>query len=1038
MRNPLQTGAVVRWIASGCVALLVALGAGESLAQTQFAPYYGKNRIRYDNFRWHIYNTDHFEIFYYPELEQHLERVAGYAESAYQHVSSELKHDLAFKVPLILYKTHSEFQQQNVIPGDIPEGVAAFAEPMRDRMVLPIDEPPDQLYRLITHELTHIFEFDIIPRSLVRRGIPLWVDEGLADYLAGVWRPLDIMTVRDAAVADIIPKMTELEGYGQFNNPRLIYNLGHTVFEFIEERWGKEGIRQYLFSLRRAVIGGGDSAYEDALGLSPDDFDEEFDKYIKDRFKPFRDKERPADYGKNLAPNPERTRFTSILSVEPSPSGDLLAAMTGNRKERELDIILISAQDGQVVRNLTPGFDQDKGYQYISLPGARFNTVPWMSWSPTGDRLAFFVRTSKRKSLVLENILTRKIEQRIEMRTVDEPESPDIGPQGRRVAFSALKDGIGDIYVIDLATEDVTNLTNDALADYAPTFSPDGAFIVYLSRVSGSDKLFRLDLATGEKTQLTFGTHDEAAAQFLDDHTIVFASTATDPTQPIDPDVARNGNIYNTWTLDLNNGELRQYTDTLGANVSTVVLEEENASRIAFVTYFKGEYGVHTLSREEPLSIAASSDFGAPGPVIDFQAPLTHTLVKANQRQKGTFEKLFLEGRPPVNLGVTSGGDIFGGTAITFTDVLGDKQFSMYAASVSQYRTLAFSYLNLSRRLQYAAQGFSQTEFFFGTQPGVFFDPSFGFLDRDQAIATRTTRGGSLFAIYPFDRFRRVEVSAGLVQYSEEFDDPALGLQSQQFQQQQFGTTIFRNGTVIPIGISFIQETTVFREYGPLAGNTFRLAYEFAPSVGDSLSRQSFDVDARYYMRIGTNGVLALRGRAFRSWGDFPDFTYFGGNSEMRGYRYLEFIGHKAFFADAELRFPLIEAMLTPIGILGGVRGVFFFNIGGAGFNDQPFKIASSADQLVRPVLGFTTDQSTGVATPVLGPPSQVSGFRLEDGRASYGLGLETFALGFPIHFDWTWRTLFNKAWEDALFATTGGSSEFRKSRFDVWIGYDF
>ena len=36
-------------------------------------------------------------------------------------------------------------------------------------MLLPIDEPPDLLYRLITHELTHIFEFDIIPQSLIRR-----------------------------------------------------------------------------------------------------------------------------------------------------------------------------------------------------------------------------------------------------------------------------------------------------------------------------------------------------------------------------------------------------------------------------------------------------------------------------------------------------------------------------------------------------------------------------------------------------------------------------------------------------------------------------------------------------------------------------------------------------------------------------------------------------------------------------------------------------------------------------------------------------
>ena len=39
------------------------------------------------------------------------------------------------------------------------------------------------------------------------------------------------------------------------------------------------------------------------------------------------------------------------------------------------------------------------------------------------------------------------------------------------------------------------------------------------------------------------------------------------------------------------------------------------------------------------------------------------------------------------------------------------------------------------------------------------------------------------------------------------------------------------------------------------------------------------------------------------------------------------------------------------------------------------------------------------------------------DARASYGIGLETFALGFPIHFDWAWRTLLNKDWEDLRFA---------------------
>ena len=60
--------------------------------------------------------------------------------------------------------------------------------------------------------------------------------------------------------------------------------------------------------------------------------------------------------------------------------------------------------------------------------------------------------------------------------------------------------------------------------------------------------------------------------KFVDDHTLVFPSTAVNPTQPIEPEVAKNGNIFNIWTLDLKTGELRQYTDAVGGNVSPVVL----------------------------------------------------------------------------------------------------------------------------------------------------------------------------------------------------------------------------------------------------------------------------------------------------------------------------------------------------------------------------------------------------------------------------------------------------------------------------------
>ena len=273
-----------------------------------------------------------------------------------------------------------------------------------------------------------------------------------------------------------------------------------------------------------------------------------------------------------------------------------------------------------------------------------------------------------------------------------------------------------------------------------------------------------------------------------------------------------------------------------------------------------------------------------------------------------------------------------------------------------------------------------------------------------------------------------------MLHYKEEYNNPFLEIQAQEYQQEQFGRNLFRNGMFVPVGVNFVQETTVFREFGPLAGSTMRLSYEIAPKIGNTLSRQTLDADVRKYLRIGGSGLLALRARGFKSWGDQPDFMYFGGNSEMRGYEYLQFIGQNAFFLNAELRFPFIEAMLTPIGILGGIRGVLFGNMGGANFADQPFTFWSNSREVQTPTIGF--NPVTG--DPIFGAPSVVDGFRLVDGRASYGVGLETFLLGFPLHFDWAWRTLFNKQWEDVVFATAGGSEEFRKPQFAMWIGYDF
>jgi Tol biopolymer transport system component len=984
----------------------VGLLLGAPPAAAQFIPYYGKNKVKYDKFNWHVYRSPHFEVYYYPEFEPHLGRLVSYAESAYERVSNELKHEIPFAIPLVLYKTHSEFEQTNLFPAILDEGIGAFAEPVRDRMVLPIDDPPDVLQGLIIHELTHIFEFDIIPRSIIRRSVPLWVDEGLSDYmryLDAPWDPLDLMVVRDAAIADQIPDITDLNELN-LSSGRLAYNLGHAVFEFMADRFGKEGIRQFLFALRKTVIGGaGEDVYMQAFRMKPKEFGQQFQKWLKERFKPYRDKQIPSDYGLDLSPDPRKTPFISAISNAPSPSGELIAVLTGNRRDQEFDVVLVSGRDGSIVKNLTAGYSGE--FEYISAGiGSDSLISRSLAWTADGNQVAFFARMRKRRALVFVSALDHKVVRKITM-VLDRAANPYFGPGGDYVYFSALRDGVGDIYRMDLKTEELTNLTEDPFYDKFPVVSPDGQWLYYSRRVSGNDKIYRLRLdKPQEKEQVTFGTFDDVAPVFAADGERLFYISNEDD------------DIFNVRSLDLESGDIIQYTDVVGGNFSpTVVKDPENGrEKLMFTSYHKGDWGLYTLNLDNPVKeIAAAEVLRTEGPVIDFVPPVLHQVIPENKRKKGTFEKLFIEGRPPINAGVTSDGTFFGGSAIGFSDVLGDQNFTFVAYSVREFRTYAGSYTNLGSRFQYSVQGFDQTNFFYS--PVAFlFQPTFS---RRGQLATSRVSGGQWTSIYPFDKFRRVELSAGLIrqrtQFNNPFFDPLLnpfgfGFEDDPEAFDQFAEANqrrFPNGTYMPLGISFVQETTRFKQFGPISGSTVLMGFDYSPG-GRLLSRRTLQLDARKYMQLTSASLFAVRFRGYHSTGEAPGIFYFGGNGDLRGYPFLAFVGSRGFFANAELRFPLIDALLTPAGFFGPIRGTFFAGMGGAAYNDEPFQVFARDDRISR----------------LDGEP--VTGFGLQDTVASYGFGLTLYLFGLPMHLDWTRLT-------DIAHTVPG-------TKFDFWIGFDF
>ena len=285
---------------------------------------FGQNKIVYDRFNWSIYHSTHFDVFFYDREKDVLQKVVDVAESAYDELSRKFNFQITKKIPLIFYHTHSAFEQTNVDLNFIPEGVGAFAEPTRNRMVIPIDTTDEKLLQLVRHELTHIFEYELLFQGKLGKELtsnpPTWLMEGLASFMGEDEDSKDRMVLRDAVVNDQVPPITRATGGGYF-----AYRFGHAVFKYIQQKYGWEGLRDFLYEYRNTLGNSVDKALKRAFDVTPEEFDSRFRTWLRKQYLPaLVAKGEPQEYGDPFKINPDLRMSPSKLrpihrSRRPSP-----------------------------------------------------------------------------------------------------------------------------------------------------------------------------------------------------------------------------------------------------------------------------------------------------------------------------------------------------------------------------------------------------------------------------------------------------------------------------------------------------------------------------------------------------------------------------------------------------------------------------------------------------------------------------------------------------------------------------------------------
>ena len=233
------------------------------------AQYFGRNKVQYETFDFKVLKTEHFDVYFYPEMRSAAEQAARMAERWYARLSRMLNHELKGKQPLILYSSSPHFQQTAAIPGVLGEGVGGVTEIFKRRIVLPLGASLADSDHVIGHELVHAFQFDITSQGhssfaggapTVLR-LPLWMVEGMAEYLSiGSEDPHTAMWMRDATRRKDLPTIKKLV------DPQFFpYRYGQSVWAFITGKWGDGVVARIIKSVGKT--GSYEAAIKNVLGI---------------------------------------------------------------------------------------------------------------------------------------------------------------------------------------------------------------------------------------------------------------------------------------------------------------------------------------------------------------------------------------------------------------------------------------------------------------------------------------------------------------------------------------------------------------------------------------------------------------------------------------------------------------------------------------------------------------------------------------------------------------------------------------------------
>jgi len=861
--------------------------------------YFGRNKVQYTDFNWHVLKTEHFDIYYYPEMKELSERGAFFAEEAFKDLEVKFNHTVNHRVPLIFYSSHLHFQQTNTVGGFIPEGVGGFFEFLKGRVVIPSDGSTEQFRHVIRHELVHVFTHSKVSRVLTDhrkpadRLPPLWFTEGLAEFWSSRWNTQSDMVMRDAVLNELVVGLDDVDKiYGSF----LMYKEGQNALQYIANVYGEEKILLLFENFWKANSFG--DVFEMTIGKNYKEFDKEWLYSLKKQYYPLlANSDAPSRAALNIMEEGFNAKPV-VFEYDSTREVFFIGNRTGytgiykrNLDEKDVKVPATSVIQGEKSDEFE-AFHPFRSRIDISKYGV----------------LAFVTKSGENDALHLYDVVRDKILESFRFKSLVSIGSTSWAPDCELLAFTAIDmPGNNDLYILNTKTRELKKLTNDYYDDRDPAWSPRGDKIAFSSDRTpfgkdGNYNLFLYDLATGVIEYLTYGNESYSApAWSVDGGKIAFTC---------DVDGA-----HNIWIMDMDRPGsfgVRSMSKVTTFTTSAFDPSWTRSGDLVFTAFENFSFQIRMLKNITAICDSSTTvkrvDLDDKGRLWEARSIAGHSEVKSF-KYHGDYSLDIAQSAistDPV-FGTT------GGAFLALSDLLGNDQyyFLLYNTAQSQDELLssfnvAISRISLARRTSYA----------YGIYR--FSGRRYDLTDRDEFFYERVF-GGYLALSYPLNKFQRIETSVSLSNSNKEV----------------FGTIEDRKALLLSNAISFTLDNSLGGPSGPIDGMRFNLTLAFTSDIQYSnVNYYTVIADYRQYFRLSQRSAFASRYWLFYNHGKESRRFVMGGSWDLRGWPRWSIRGEKLWLTSQELRFPFIDqfAVQFPFGGVSfwSIRGALYFDVGSA------------------------------------------------------------------------------------------------------------